>query len=159
MVEATAVLDGQQRLTALYLGLRGSYTYKIRWKRKDDPAAYPSRELHLNLLDKCQDEDRDMEYDFRFLTKSEAQENDGSKFWYRVGDILDIDPNKPVEINKLLAKYGLSQNEFAAQCLFKLTQVVHKEPAINYFEEQEPDLEKVLRIFVRINSGGEPLSL
>lgn len=158
MAEVTAVLDGQQRLTALYLGLRGSYTYKLRWKRKDDPAAYPTRELYLNLLDKCGDEDRDMEYDFRFLTKSEAQGKDSGKFWYRVGDILDLDPNKPVEIYKLLSKYCLSQNEFAAQCLFKLAQVIHKEPAINYFEEQEPDLEKVLRIFVRINSAGEPLS-
>jgi len=45
-----AILDGQQRLTSLYLGLCGSYAYKEAKKRWDNDSAFPARKLHLNLL-------------------------------------------------------------------------------------------------------------
>ena len=47
--EITAVLDGQQRLTALYIGLLGWYADKLRyfWWRSDK--AFPKRELFINL--------------------------------------------------------------------------------------------------------------
>ena len=44
------VLDGQQRLTALYLGLKGSYAYhgyNLSWK--DNEYSFPTRHLYLNL--------------------------------------------------------------------------------------------------------------
>ena len=44
------ILDGQQRLTSLYLGLLGSYAYKEPRKRWDNPQDFPSRRLYLNLL-------------------------------------------------------------------------------------------------------------
>src|SRR5947207_3366268 len=34
------VLDGQQRLTALLIGLKGTYTIKRKYKRKDSPDAW-----------------------------------------------------------------------------------------------------------------------
>src|SRR6266511_1236532 len=40
-----AVLDGQQRLTALVIGLVGSYAEKLPNKRKTNKAAYPIRHL------------------------------------------------------------------------------------------------------------------
>ncbi len=70
-----AILDGQQRLTSLYIGLRGSYSYKEHMKRRDNPAAFPQRKLYLNLIGKYCDEDDeslDLEYDFYFLTDREA---------------------------------------------------------------------------------------
>ena len=45
-----AVLDGQQRLTALYIGLKGSYAYKKKnfgWK--DNENSLPTRKLFLCL--------------------------------------------------------------------------------------------------------------
>ena len=42
-----AILDGQQRMTSLYIGLKGSYAYKVSHKRWDNPQAYPSRKLYL----------------------------------------------------------------------------------------------------------------
>ena len=44
------ILDGQQRFSALYIGLKGSYAYKIPWKRWDSDYAFPERKLYLNLL-------------------------------------------------------------------------------------------------------------
>lgn len=44
------VLDGQQRLSSLYLALQGSYAYKIPQKFKSKKDSYPPRHLYLNLL-------------------------------------------------------------------------------------------------------------
>ena len=34
-----AILDGQQRMTSLYIALKGTYAYKMSYKRWDNPAA------------------------------------------------------------------------------------------------------------------------
>ena len=62
--EATiAILDGQQRLTALYIGLKGSYAEKLPWKWWKSDEAFPKKRLYLNLLSKSQN--TDYLYDFR----------------------------------------------------------------------------------------------
>ena len=66
----TAILDGQQRLTSLYLGLMGTYAYKKPYMRYDNPKAYPIRKLYLNLLKKSDDDD--WFYDIAFLTSDEC---------------------------------------------------------------------------------------
>ncbi|GAA9840059.1 hypothetical protein VN0561_11990 [Helicobacter pylori] len=43
------VLDGQQRLTSLYIGLKGTRTLKKRGARNDNPNAYEEKRLYLNL--------------------------------------------------------------------------------------------------------------
>lgn len=159
--DINAILDGQQRLTSLYIGLRGTYSTKLPRRRRNDPTAYPQKELYLNLIEPIPEnkqQEYGLLYDFAFLTDDEASKNDEKSFWFKVGNVLNFDQDKPAEIYKFLIQNGLGNNEFAAECLFKLHQVIHKEPNINYFEEQEPNLEKVLNIFVRINSGGVLLS-
>ena len=89
-----AILDGQQRMTSLYIALKGTYAYKMSYKRWDNPAAYPKRKLYLNLL--AASDDADMFYDFLFLTEEEAKniKNDNDEyegsFWFPVGKILDF---------------------------------------------------------------------
>lgn len=154
--EVTAVLDGQQRFTALYLGMKGSYAYKIPRRRWNDPTAFPKRDLYLNLL--SESEEFDMKYDFRFQTKEESEYKDEHIYWFKVGKILEFDASDPSQIWSFLVNEGLSGSKEAGQTLFKLHKVIHTDSIINYFEEEEQDLDKVLRIFVRINSGGTPLS-
>ena len=157
--DITAILDGQQRLTALYLGLRGTYAYKLPRKYFNNPHAYPERKLYLNLVNKSKKED--LEYDFRFLTYDEAQKNDENHFWFRVGDILNF--NEQYEVNDYLLENNLFQiskekSAFANKTLFKLYWVIHQSNVINYFLEKSEELDKVLNIFIRVNSGGTPLS-
>lgn len=154
-----AILDGQQRLTSLYIGLKGTHACKLPRKRWDNPAAYPSRELYLNLLKPA--EDHDIVYDFRFLTKEEASQRDEDKFWFKVGELLNLE--KQYEVNNYLIRNGLLQIEsqkaqYANESLFNLHDVIYKRGVINYYLESDPDLDKVLHIFVRVNSGGTPLS-
>lgn len=55
--EVTAILDGQQRFTSVYIGLKGTYTYKLPRKFRNNDAAYPERHLYLNLLSESSEEE------------------------------------------------------------------------------------------------------
>jgi len=92
----TAILDGQQRFTSLYLGLKGSYTYRVPRGRWDDPRAFPKRELYLNLL--SESKEPEMKYDFQFLTDEEKSLRDENTYWFKVGKILEFDANDPSKI-------------------------------------------------------------
>lgn len=159
--EIIGVLDGQQRLTALYIGLEGSYAYKIPWKRWDNPAAFPKRRLYLNLLGRAE---RDgLLYDFRFLTDEEAKEQEQDKHWFLVGKILEM--KELDDVNQYLDSHNLSrpsetQSSFQkpSSILTRLLSVVHMKQVINYYLETSQDLDKVLNIFIRVNSGGTQLS-
>ena len=162
--DITAILDGQQRLTSLYLGLKGSYSYKEARKQWKNDHAFPERKLFLDLLGRPSEEEIEKEYDFRFLTEPEAAQmtGDGTEhFWFKVGDILNFD--EKFEINDFLLENGLfslpkDRAQSANRTLFKLYSIVHDEQVINYFLEKGSELDKVLNIFVRVNSGGKPLS-
>ena len=160
--DITGILDGQQRLTSLYIGLRGSYAYKKPRKRWDNPQAFPKRQLYLNLLaPKKNGDETDLIYDFAFLTDDHARSSDGDVFWFRVGDILDI--KEQFEVNDYLIENDLhlkpkQQALFANRSLFKLWTVIHDSKVINYFLEKDESLDKVLNIFIRVNSGGTVLS-
>lgn len=158
-----AILDGQQRLTSLYIALKGSYAYKISYKRRDNPSAYPKRKLYLNLLSPA--DDIDVTYDFQFLTDAEAQERSESEFWFLVGDILDI--KEQYEVTEYLTDHDLNivqkpedkeRVKFANRTLTKLFNIIHVTPTISYYLENSIELDKVLNIFIRINSGGTTLS-
>ena len=155
----TAILDGQQRLTSLYIGLKGTYSLKLPRKRWDNDSAFPKRKLYLNLLSPSDDED--LEFNFRFLTKVEAAKVDKDNFWFLVGDILNL--NEEYEVNDFLIENDISSFEkekyrLANKTLYKLHSIVHKNKSINFFLEKGESLDKVLNIFIRVNSGGTQLS-
>lgn len=155
-----AVLDGQQRLTSLYIGLKGSYAYKLSYKRWDNPNAYPVRKLYLNLLQRS--EDSECEYEFDFLTPEEANQNDNTHYWFMVGNILDMknlsDVMKYWSKNIVYGNHSSEQCDFANETLSKLYEVIHVSPTICYYLEDSTELDKVLNIFIRVNSGGTTLS-
>lgn len=154
-----AILDGQQRLTSLYIGLKGSYAYKLSYKRWDNDQAYPVRKLYLNLLAKS--EDPEYEYEFEFLTDNEV-ENDEDHFWFKVGDMLDMkslsDVMKFWSKNIVFSTTSSEKADFANDTLSKLYAMIHVNPIISYYLEQSKELDKVLNIFIRVNSGGTTLS-
>lgn len=153
-----AVLDGQQRLTALYIGLKGSYAYKKKnFAWKDNENSLPTRKLYLCLNENSIDEEDNEDgrvYDFQFLTNDDLNESD--KIWFEVGRILSL--NGTFELNQFLKKNEWDSNEYITNTLSKLLDVIHVKNLINYYLEVEQDYDKALNIFIRINSGGEKLS-
>lgn len=154
----TAILDGQQRLTALYIGFKGTYAYKLPRKRFKNPLAYPKRKLYLNLLKKSNK--MDIDYDFKFLTNEQAQRKDEDHYWFRVGEILNFE--EQIDVNEYFHDYVFTgdraKDKFASSMLFKLYNIVNNKRIINFYLEKSKELDKVLNIFIRINSGGTPLS-
>jgi uncharacterized protein with ParB-like and HNH nuclease domain len=147
------VLDGQQRLTSLYIGLRGSRTLRKKRARINNPLAYEEKKLYINLKYIPSYENPDDNYEFRFLSDAEYSSNDELKHWFKVGDILNMDVNDVIAYS---SKYSLTQNE--TKILADLVTVFCINTKISYFEETDKQLEKVLKIFIRVNSGGTQLS-
>ena len=155
----TAVLDGQQRLTALNIGLRGSMAWRLPYKRWNNPGAFPKRKLYLDLLwQSDEDEEEGLKYRFKFLTEKEAREADDEERWFLVPDVLSMD--EPHQVSEWLIKLMLPQEQMlqANRTLFKLRDVIHNKHLVAFYEEKGQELDKVLQIFVRMNDGGTPLS-
>ena len=158
--DVMAVLDGQQRLTSLYIALKGSYATRISGKWWNNPQAFPKKKLYLNLLSKPEDET--YEYDFEFLTDAEAQVSNEDNHWFPVGKILDM--KELHEVMAYMIEAGLSANPnkdkalFANRSLSKLHAIIHVNGLISYYLEQSSELDKVLNIFIRVNQGGTILS-
>lgn len=99
-----AIIDGQQRLTSLYIGLRGSYAYKLPRKRLNDTEeSIPTRELYLDLTSPINEEhDNQKKFNFKFLSKLEIELSLEHK-WFKVGKILDLNSEDKLKnyINKL----------------------------------------------------------
>lgn len=152
----SAVLDGQQRLTSLYLGLKGSYAFKeYRKKWENSESNIPTRKLYINFKNKLTEQEDGRIYEFSFLKDSSTNQEDIYKNkWFRIGKILDL--KNISTFNKYVTNNGLT--EFSIDILARLQEVIHSDRIINYFLEKEQDLDKALNIFIRINSGGEPLN-
>ena len=154
----TAVLDGQQRLTALNIGLRGSYAWKRKYYRVNSPWAYPERRLYLDVMRPAGTETGvDLSYDFRFLTKEQAVNEDPERHWFLVKDALDW-PDLQGVMDYLSDHAALWESKYARHCLSKLQQIVHVNPVVSAYKEDDQDIDKVLNIFIRVNSGGTVLS-
>lgn len=161
-----AVLDGQQRLTSLYIGLKGSYARKLAKYNWKSDHAFPEKKLYVNLLKKADDSEK--EFDFRFLTQREIEifkeKHAGDFHWFKVGNILTFESMMDImnylTVNALTdtATKTREQILFASTTLSKLYQVINEQDSINFYLEKSEQLDKVLHIFIRINSGGTKLS-
>ncbi|CAN2043877.1 DUF262 domain-containing protein [Candidatus Magnetomoraceae bacterium gMMP-1] len=149
--DLSIVLDGQQRLTSLYIGLKGTRTLKKPKAWWDNPNAFEEKRLHINLRYQPKEDNPDDNFEFEFLLDDHVPVTDENNFWFRVGDILDI-----TSVLAYSRKNELSDDE--AEILEKLKNVFCTNSLISYFEETEKNLDKVLKIFIRVNSGGTQLS-
>lgn len=160
------VLDGQQRLTSLLIGFRGTYMVKKKYKRWDDPKAWVKQRLYLNLLKdpkaEAEDGEAGIHYGFQFLEKAPA--NDRPQYWFRVGKILDFDDEdrfyefRQEERDRLPDTITKGQIAIFERNLERVYRAVWKDDMISYYTEHDQDYDRVLDIFVRANEGGTKLS-
>lgn len=139
------VLDGQQRLQSLYIGLAGSY---------DD------EELYLNILSGDLVAPEDIKYDFKFKSKKNVA------FPYILFKEIVFTDAKPKDIvkkivsensvneekeDKIYSNVELIREVFCTQenILYQMVDSVDKPDS--YTEED------IVEIFIRANSGGTPL--
>lgn len=152
--ELHIVLDGQQRLTSLYIGLRGSRTLRKPYARSESADLYQTKYLYLNLRHKPQDDAPDDMYEFEFKLPSETRVEDAGTLWFRVSEVMKMENEDA--IYEYCDKHNIGRTE--ENLIKKLYGAICSHTNITYFEETEKNLDKVLKIFIRVNSGGMQLS-
>lgn len=191
--EIIGVLDGQQRLSSMYIGLQGTHTEKAPYMRWADDNAYRKSKLYLNLLSlpyRISEENvietiEEQNFEFRFLTEKESENwifrkskqidengiekiNEENMFWFKVGDVLSwsTDPEFDIIIDDFITKCKNERQKTNLQekrrlikkSLETLFKRISSDQLINYFEIDKQDLEDILKIFIRVNSGGTQLN-
>lgn len=163
----TAVLDGQQRLTALNIGFIGSRSHKLPYKRKQSATAYPETFLYIDLLADEGDKDIEMAHRFAFLTPERAvadSQPDTKELWFRVGDILKFQTAGEIfgVWQPLVSAKGIVATDTTSTRIYnllsRLQRLVHETALVSCYREKDQNLERVLDIFIRMNSGGTALS-
>lgn len=162
--EVIGVLDGQQRLTAFYLGLCGYMNLHKRNHPWNIAESFCKNYLYLNLLyskDDAEIDDVKDDYEFRFITKERAKtdnENQSDKYlWFQIGDVLDF--KEDLDYQKKIDGYS-DFNEDKKNAIHRIMTKLYSsinESRINAYEEKSNSLDKILNIFIRINSGGTKL--
>lgn len=147
------VLDGQQRLTSLYIGFKGSYRYfYYRWRKT---------RLYLNLLKKpIRNEDNPEELTYQFQFRENVQsDNPDKEFWYQVGRILDFQDSEDAkkDLKNEIQHLPEEQRENANMLVGRLHSRIHTFKLVNYYEEKSQEYDKVVEVFIRANTGGKKL--
>ena len=99
-------------------------------------------------------------YVFEFVNENRIgfKEN---RLWFRVSDVMGFSTGNPApDMLDWVSEQGLDtdQQRMAFRTLNRLHQAICVEPVVAYYEEKSQDIERVLNIFIRCNSGGTPLS-
>ena len=159
----TAVLDGQQRITSLYMGIKGKYRTHIKGKAWDKSESYVDRFLCIDVMFTPKEE---KSYRFEFVPMSKigqyvTGESGEIEFWVKVSqvfseedisnipDIIDDIPD-----NSLFSQSMRKDARKALQTLYKGLRIVQN---VNYYLAKNKTLPDVVDIFVRVNSGGQKL--
>lgn len=155
--DVSAILDGQQRLTALNIGLRGSFADRTPGAWRYKPASYPVRRLHLNVLSLAAENEEGRVYDFRLLSDAQRASFDGDPdtHWFPVHLCYSLDID---DLMGEIADRGIGNSKTASKMLIKMWQAIHGNPTLYFYDEDDQDVERVLDIFIRVNSGGTQLS-
>ncbi|RVY76292.1 DUF262 domain-containing protein [Helicobacter pylori] len=124
-------------------------TLKKKKARNDNPNAYEEKRLYLNLKRQPNMDNPEDNYQFEFHAKT--PENDKKYWWFKVGDILELK-----SVVNYTREHELGDKE--SELLETLNKAFHDKQLISFFEETEKNLNKVLNIFIRVNSGGVKLS-
>lgn len=156
--DVTAILDGQQRLTSLNIGLLGSYAAKRAYAHKTSIDAYPQQRLHVDLRARPRDDDElGTRYGLRFLSSPEASRANasGERHWMPASAVLQMEGR---DIHNYVRDAGLADHLHAYDTCYTLWETVTQAGAVSYYELENSSLDEVLDIFIRVNSGGTVLS-
>lgn len=157
--EISGILDGQQRISSIYIALQGVYCTRKKYAKTTNNNAYPERKMHINLLND--------DYEFKFLTDKDAQ-NSKSGYFYLVRNILseleDPDADSDNIVDELIetdpsrSDLLIANRRQAKKIINRLLNKFNDDQLVSYFKIVNKDLDDILDIFVRVNSGGTILS-
>ena len=156
----TAVLDGQQRLTSLFLSLLGRAFIRQKHARKKVTGGTVVKlliELNKHKLTVDEEEYNSKKYDIKFSDKIGKL----SPTQFEIKEILDEkfqdETTREQAIENAIANVPADSKDYARKILEKLYQKIFVEKLIRYTEIQDMKQDDALEMFVRFNSGGKAL--
>ncbi|MDM8200728.1 DUF262 domain-containing protein [Allofournierella massiliensis] len=156
----TAILDGQQRLTSLYLSLFGCAYIRQKHARKKVAGGTVTKlliELNKNKLSVDEEEYNSKKFDVKFTEKI----GKSSPTQFEVKRILDSkfqnDSTRAQAIEETISNVPAESKEYARGILNKLYNKIFVEKMIRYTEIRDMKQDDALEMFVRFNSGGKAL--
>lgn len=156
----TAVLDGQQRLTSLYLSLFGDAFIRQKHARKKNGGGIVTKlliELNKNKLTVDEEEYNSKKFDIKFSEKVGKL----SPTQFEIRKILDSkfqdDATRDKAIEEAISNVPNDSKEYARYILNKLYNKIFVEKLVRYTEIKDMKQDDALEMFVRFNSGGKAL--
>lgn len=156
----TAVLDGQQRLTSLFLSLLGNSYIRQKHARRNNNGGLVTKlliELNKNKLTVDEEEYNSKKYDIKFSEKVGKL----SPTQFEIKNILDKkfqdETTRPQAIEAAIVNVPADSKEYAREILNKLYNKIFVEKLIRFTEIQDMKQDDALEMFVRFNSGGKAL--
>ncbi len=155
----TAVLDGQQRLTSLFISLFGETGIRPKHHRRITNEKICTKlllELNKNKID-VQNEYNIKKYDIRFSDK--VGKIDPTQFEIKsiLKDEFKNKETRKAAIENAIKFVPLDSKEYAKTLLETLCQKVFEEKLVRFTEIFDMSSEDALEMFVRFNSGGVAL--
>lgn len=161
-INDTAVLDGQQRLTSLFVSLYGNMYLRPKNVRRKNSGGIVTRlyiELNKNNLNPREDDEEynSKTYDIKFTNKVSAL----SPSQFEIRNILDEkyqnEESRAKEFNAITSKVPENSREYALEILKKLYSKIYEEELIKFVDIYDMKEDDALEMFVRFNSGGKAL--
>lgn len=159
-VTDTAILDGQQRLTSLYLSLFGESYFREKYARKKTVGGTVSKlfiELNKNKLDVDEEEYNSKKFDIKFSTKVERLSPTQFELRNILQEKFQSKDTRDKAIEDAIANVPPDSKDYARNLLKKLYQKIFEEKLIRYTEIHDMNQDDALEMFVRFNSGGKVL--
>lgn len=159
-ISDTAILDGQQRLTSLYLSLLGEAHIRQKYSRKKNASTTIAKlviELNQNKLAIDEEEYNSKKYDIRFTEKAGKL----SPTQFEIRSIMESrfqdEATRDQAIEEAIKNVPENSKEYARGILIKIYQKIFVEKLIRYTEIWDMRQDDALEMFVRFNSGGKAL--
>ncbi|OLS03510.1 DUF262 domain-containing protein [Tissierella creatinophila] len=156
----TAVLDGQQRLTSLFLSLYGEAFIRQKYARRKSSGGIVTKlliELNKNKITVDEEEYNSKKFDIKFSDKIGKQ----SPTQFEIKNILDVkfqdETTREMAIEDAISNVPADSKDYARNILNKLYNKVFVEKLIRYTEIHDMKQDDALEMFVRFNSGGKAL--
>lgn len=156
----TAVLDGQQRLTSLFLSLYGEAFIRQKYARRKSSGGIVTKlliELNKNKITVDEEEYNSKKFDIKFSDKIGKQ----SPTQFEIKNILDVkfqdERTREMAIEDAISNVPADSKDYARNILNKLYNKVFVEKLIRYTEIHDMKQDDALEMFVRFNSGGKAL--
>ena len=156
----TAVLDGQQRLTSLFLSLFGTAYIRPNYARKKTGDKIVTKlliELNKNKISVVEEEYNSKKFDIKFSEKIGRL----SPTQFEIKNILDKkfqdETTREKAIEEAIVNVPADSKDYARNILQKLYNKVFVEKLVRYTEIIDMKQDDALEMFVRFNSGGKAL--